>query len=187
MASYPISTTAYTSPNFSSTTNNVDEGKKSFLNAQKKIIFITVSIVLVLLGSVLNGLIIFLLRRNSHLLDIPANRILLNKAIIDFLTSFILLPYEMIAAVVGNYEGIRNIEFYLIFFTLNVGVHGAVIMSIDRLLAIIYPLRYYSFVTATRIRWILALNWLISFAVTVLLYTRHITSLVPTPNTCISL
>lgn len=166
--------TEHFAQNTSNNTSNVNE--RYLLLAQDKAIYITICVVQVLLGSVLNSCVIYLFQRNSHLLDIPANLILLNMSIVDFISCFLLLPCEMYVTLDGNNNhGISgNITHYFLFFTLNVSILGAVLMSVDRLLSVVYPLRYHALVTTSRIICILAFDWLLSFLLAVSLYTQHL-------------
>ena len=151
-------------------TSNMNE--RYLLLAQDKPIYITICVVQVLLGTILNSCVIYLFQRNSHLLDIPVNLILLNMSIMDFISCFVLIPCEMYVVLDNN--GIPgNIQYYLVFFALNVSLYGAVLMSVDRLLTVIYPLRYHIFVTTSRMMWILAFSWLLSFLSSMLLYARY--------------
>ena len=141
-----------------------------FLSSEDKTFFLTISVVQVVLGFILNGCVIYLFQRNCHLLDIPSNLILLNMSIMDFISCFLLLPYETYVILNGENGMLKNVPNIFLFFTLNASMHGAVFMSVDRLLTVIYPLRYYAIVTATRIRRILALNWFVSFVFSILLF-----------------
>ena len=159
------------SANTSNSTNNLNE--RDELADQKKAIYIIICVVQVLLGTVLNSCVIFLLKRNSHLLDIPANLILLNMSIVDFIVCFVLLPCEMYVVFIDNGFS-SNIPQYFMFFALSVSMFGVVLMSVDRLLTVIYPLRYHILMTTSRTIWLLAFDWSLSFVFTMLLYARHI-------------
>lgn len=144
-----------------------------FLASEDKMIYLTTSVIQVVLGSILNGCVIYLFKRNCHLLDIPSNLILLNMSIMDFISCFLLLPCETYLIVNKENGMLENVPYVVLFLTLNVSMHGAVLMSVDRLLTVIYPLRYYVIVTATRIRRILAFNWFLSFVFNILLFATY--------------
>ena len=159
------------SANSSNSTNNLNE--RDELIGQKKAIYIIICVVQVLLGTIFNSCVIYLFQRNSHLLDIPANLILLNMSIVDFILCFLLLPGEMYVVFTRN--GFSwNIPQYFMFFALSVSMFGVVLMSVDRLLTVIYPLRYHILMTTSRTVRILAFDWFLSFLFTMLLYARHI-------------
>ena len=149
----------------------------AFLASGDEIIYSTISVAQVLLGSILNGCVIYLFQRNCHLLEIPSNLILFNMSIMDFISCFFLLPYEIYMVVYKKYGMLDYVPKVILFFTLNVSMNGAVLMSVDRLLTIIYPLRYYTVVTATRIRRILAFIWFLSFFSCILLYLSIVHSI----------
>ena len=159
------------SANASNSSNNLNE--KDELVGQKKAIYIIICVVQVLLGTIFNSCVIYLFQRNCHLLDIPANLILLNMSIVDFILCLLLLPGEMCVVFTDN-GLLWNIPQYLLYFAMSVSMFGAVLMSVDRLLTVIYPLRYHILMTTSRTIWILAFDWSLSFLFTMLLYARHI-------------
>jgi hypothetical protein len=154
--------------NTSNSTSNLNE--RDLLVDHGYLIYVTICVVQVLLGSIFNSCVIYVFQRNSHLLDIPSNLILLNMAIVDFISCFILLPCEMYVVFA---ESSWSTPFYSMFFTLSVSILGAAVMSVDRLLAVIYPLHYHIFMTTSRIICILAFDWCLSLVFTILLYTRY--------------
>ena len=122
--------------------------------------FIIFSVLEIIAGSLLNGFVIFVLFSNHRLLEIPANVVLLSLTISDFFACSIVLPYHL-------YEILHLRETLvhqaLLLFAMTVGMFGIVLLTADRFVAVIWPLRYNPLVTLPRTRLVLIANWFVSF------------------------
>ena len=122
--------------------------------------FILFNVVEIVAGSLFNSLVILVLIFNRRLLEIPANVILLSLAISDLFACSMVLPYHL-------YEILNLRETLvhqaLLLFSMTVGMFGIVLLTGDRFMAIVWPLRYNRIVSLSRTRFVLVANWLFSF------------------------
>ena len=153
--------------------SNSNNEKILLLDSQEKAIYVTTCVIQMLLGFIFNGCVLYLFNRNSYLLDIPANLILRYMSITDFFTCVFLLPFEMCLALHKQHDRLDHIQYYVIFFTLNITMNGAVLMSVDRLLAVVYPLRYHVIMTISRVRRSFAFSCILSFLLCILLFVGN--------------
>ena len=138
-----------------------DTGPTKFTNAfmqdeGKRVIFVVMCTLQIVTGSLFNSLVLFVFFRNRYLLQTPSNHILLNLAITDFLACCFIVPGHMHTILTGYITSAYDIVLIL-FVTGSMG--GAVLMTVDRFLAIFHPLRYVCLVTTSRTRLALASNW----------------------------
>ena len=129
--------------------------------------FIVFTLLEISLGTWLNGFIIFVLFFNHHLLEIPANIVLLSLAISDFFSCGVVLPYHLYEII-----HLRETLFHqtLLLFSMTVGMIGILLLTGERFLSIICPLRYNALVTLSRTRSALTTSWLLCFVHSAIYY-----------------
>ncbi|XP_028392562.1 beta-3 adrenergic receptor-like [Dendronephthya gigantea] len=123
-------------------------------------ILVVLSVVQIISGTLFNGFVIIVLSIDRRLREVPANVILLSLAISDFLASAVVLPYHVYVGILHVNE--NDVHLTMLVFSLTVSMVGTVILTADRFLAIVYPLRYNILVTISRTRNALVSNWLLS-------------------------
>ncbi|XP_029936852.1 trace amine-associated receptor 13c-like [Myripristis murdjan] len=115
-----------------------------------------------LLTVALNVLVIISI---SHFrqLHTPTNLLLLSLAVSDLLCG-LLLPVEFLFAEACWLFGdlVCTLSFFLVFSVISVSVGNMVLISVDRYVAICYPLRYPTKMTHRRVQICVCLCWLIS-------------------------
>ena len=109
----------------------------------------------------------FVLFFNYRFLKSPANIVLPSLVISDFFACSIVLPYHLHEVLYGN-ETLVHQAFLL--FSMTVGMFGTVLLTADRFLAIILPLRYTLLVTTSKPRFVVIITWFISFAYSTVFY-----------------
>lgn len=129
--------------------------------------FLVLSLLQIITGSLFNGFVISLLLVNQRLREIPANVILLSLAISDFFACAVVLPYH-VYLVLHVYE--NRMHLTLLLFSMTVSMIGTVVLTADRFLAIVYPLRYNVLVTIRRTRYVLVSYWLLSILYATIFY-----------------
>lgn len=138
----------------------------SKMNQSMSILGVT-CVLQIVTGSLFNSLVLFVFFRNRYLLQTPSNHVLLNLAISDFFACCFVIPSHMYAILSGNRNHVYQ-SFLMFFVTVSMG--GAVIMTVDRFLAIFYPLRYLCFVTTSRTCLVIASNWSVSSVLSLIFF-----------------
>lgn len=92
---------------------------------------------------------------NYRFLKSPANIVLLSLVISDLLAGSIVLPYHLHKVSYGS-ETLAHQAFLL--FSMTVGMFGTVLVTADRFLAIILPLRYTLLVTTLKARFVVIIS-----------------------------
>lgn len=160
------------SVNVSTLSNPSKEYNGIIFSTDNKRVFIAISLFQIITGSLFNGLVLLLFFLNVHLLQIPSNLILLSLALSDFVACSLFVPYHLhvaLTSILYDHSDYLALSAFSIFVNMN----GAVIMTVDRFLAILYPMRYNTLVTSFRTRCILLFSWCIaSLFFTVILCTR---------------
>ncbi|KAM8745893.1 trace amine-associated receptor 3-like [Acanthopagrus schlegelii] len=134
---------------------------------------------------VLNLLVIISI---SHFrqLHTPTNLILLSLAVSDLLVGLVVMPPEII--LMQSCAFLDNLScalFYLFSFILiSASVGSMVLISVDRYVAICYPLRYSSMITPRRVQIYLSLCWFCSVTYNFMLLNDHL-SQIDLLNSCI--
>lgn len=160
---------AYDGPaNASLNTSNLSRMPRDFngkgLSTEYETAFTVASVLQIVTGSSLNGFVLLLLFLNIHLLQIPSNLILFNLALLDFLTCSLLLPYHLYMVLSGQLDAFKvHLHRVLLSFSIIANMNGAVIMTVDRYLAVFYSLRYTTLVTSSRTRCVLAISCGVAF------------------------
>lgn len=123
-----------------------------------------VSAVQIAIGGFFNGLVIFLLSTNRHLLRIPSNVILLSLSIWDFFACLVVVPCNIHVMYTYDRKSVQHFAlFALLCFSILGSMFGAVTITVDRYLACVHPFTYNTLVTAPRICYVFVLNCTISF------------------------
>ncbi|XP_073331835.1 trace amine-associated receptor 13c-like [Pagrus major] len=136
-----------------------------------------------LLTVVLNLLVIISI---SHFrqLQTPTNLILLCLAVSDLLVGLVVMPPEIIMWQSCTYLDVSCALFYLFSFTLTSASFGSmVLISVDRYVAICYPLRYSSLITPRRVQICVSLCWFCSVTYSLMLLKDHL-SQIDLMNSC---
>ncbi|NP_001243271.1 odorant receptor 106-10 [Danio rerio] len=125
---------------------------------------ILISYMFILLG---NGINLCIISTDRHLHK-PMYILICNLAVVDIMYSST-CSTTMISVLLAE---IKTVSYYscisrTYFFNLGdlTECMALTLMAIDRLIAINLPLRYHSFVTNSRILWLIFLTWIFSFAV----------------------
>lgn len=162
---------AYLSPfvsyrNVSLSARNLSTSTMEFdpsFSKEHKVILGVLSLLQIVIGSLFNGLVILVLALNAYLLQIASNLILLSLTVSDLVACCIVAPYHLYFLLSGSHTSVENYIYQsLLLFSVTVSMNGVVIMTVDRFIAIFYPLRYNSLVTRARTRYVLAINWCIA-------------------------
>lgn len=133
---------------------------------------VLIGIVLILLtvatagGNILIGLAILLVRRLRN----PANLLLLNLALSDFLISLLVLPFAIIYQLTGYWPFSQNVcEVYIVCDVLlcTASILSLCAISVDRYLAITRPLTYASNRTTRRMIFMITVCWLLAGLISV--------------------
>ncbi len=133
-----------------------------------------VALCFILLGLPSNLLIIFGIIR-QRLYTQPTYILLLNLAVSDLLVCLCVLPFTVISGfsrefILGSNDKIRcRVCQTGTFLTLFAGfcLHCLAVLSIDRLIFIKYPLRYFHLVTVRRTAIVLVVLWLLNFVLSI--------------------
>ncbi|KAM8745903.1 trace amine-associated receptor 13c-like [Acanthopagrus schlegelii] len=124
---------------------------------------------------VLNLLVIISI---SHFrqLQTPTNLILLSLAVSDLLVGLVVMPPEIIMMQSCAFlDKLSCALFYLFSFILtSASVGSMVLISVDRYVAICYPLRYSSMITPRRVQIYLSLCWFCSVTFNFMLLKDHL-------------
>ena len=129
--------------------------------------FIIISLLQIITGSLFNGFVASLLLINHRLLEVPANVILLSLGISDLFACAVVLPYNLYATLRPKES---HIQHTLLLFSLTVSMIGTIILSADRFVAVVYPLRHKVLVTQRRTRYVLGSKWLFSLVYSAIFY-----------------
>ena len=114
-----------------------------------------------------NNLLIVVSIWRQHLYREPTYILLLNLALIDLLLCFFLMPSPVVSGLAGEFVFGRNdvtrckvcqMGIVLPLFV-ELTIHTLVLLSLDRLIFIKYPLKYHKFVTAKRVIIIVFIIW----------------------------
>lgn len=133
--------------------------------------FAVVNVCQIVFGSLLNGMILFLLIRNFYLLKVLANVILLNLAISDFLACLCLRPYNAYQALSGKYFlDYSDIQKTFLYLTIIASMMLAIIMTLDRYILIVFPIRYHLIVKTARIIYAVLFAWCSALAMSLSIY-----------------
>ena len=118
-----------------------------------------VSLVQIVVRGFVNGLLIFLLSTNRHLLRIPSNVILLTLSIWDFFACLVVVPYNIHVMYTYDRKSVQHFTlFALLCFSMVSSMFGAVTITVDRYVACVHPFTYNTPVTASRICYVFVLN-----------------------------
>ena len=127
----------------------------------------TIMLFFFLLGVPGNGLIIFSIIRN-RLYEQPTLLLLLNLALVDFMTSIIILPPIIITGIAGEYifggsDYIRckvcELGLFIVLFSL-ANIFTLALLSVDRLILIRIPLKYHKIMTLKLTVFLVLLIWI---------------------------
>ncbi|TPP65645.1 5-hydroxytryptamine receptor 1A-alpha [Fasciola gigantica] len=117
-------------------------------------------------GNILIGLAILLVRRLRN----PANLLLLNLALSDFLISLLVLPFAIIYQLTGYWPFSQNVcDVYIVCDVLlcTASILSLCAISVDRYLAITRPLTYASKRTTRRMIFMIGTCWLLAGLISV--------------------
>lgn len=131
-------------------------------------ILLALSVIQIISGTLFNGFVIIVLTVDRRLREVPANAMLLSLAISDFFACAVVLPYHVYVGILHVNQ--NEVHLTMLAFSLTVSMVGTVILTGDRFLAIVYPLRYNIFVTITRTRNVLISNWFLSSTYSVIFW-----------------
>jgi hypothetical protein len=129
--------------------------------------FVVLSLVQIVTGSLFNGFVIMVLFINYRLLQVPAHFILLSLAISDFFACVVVLPYHVYLILHINETQLHHT---LLLFSMTLSMAGTIALTVDRFLAVFYPLRYNVLVTMKRARYVVASCWVISILYSAFFY-----------------
>ncbi|XP_042349198.1 trace amine-associated receptor 13c-like [Plectropomus leopardus] len=109
-------------------------------------------------------------------LHTTTNLLLLSLAVSDFLVGLIVMPAEIILAETCWFLGdlICAVYYLLPFIIVSASVESMVLISVDRYVAICYPLHYPNKVTFKRVRLAISLCWICSLLVSIVILYDHL-------------
>ncbi|KAM9358410.1 trace amine-associated receptor 1-like [Symphorus nematophorus] len=112
-------------------------------------------------------------------LHTPTNLILLSLAVSDLLVGLAVMPGAIINLQSCSFVNKISCAFsYLLSFTLtSASVGNMVLISVDRYVAICYPLRYSSMITPSRVKICVSLCWFCSVVYNVLILKDHLSQI----------
>ncbi|XP_071490705.1 galanin receptor type 2-like [Diadema antillarum] len=89
-----------------------------------------------------------------------------NLAIADFLTSILLVPHPGVNSIPNSWTGAlfcKAVEGkYLIWTTITASIYSLVSVSVDRFVAVVYPIHYKRFINSRLVNLIVGLIWVVS-------------------------
>lgn len=122
---------------------------------------VTVSTLQSIIGSVANIITLITILLNRRLHHVPSNLLILNLAMVDLLSCAIFLPFHVHNLVQERLSKILRFAYHtLCLFHIFCNGNAVFAITIDRFIAIAYPLRYKSLVTHQRSVLVIFLSWL---------------------------
>ncbi|KAF7261904.1 hypothetical protein EG68_00912 [Paragonimus skrjabini miyazakii] len=117
-------------------------------------------------GNLLIGLAILLVRRLRN----PANLLILNLALADFLISVLVLPFAIAYQLKGYWpfgQQVCNVFLLLDVLLCTASILNLCAISVDRYLAITKPLNYAASRTSKRMLWMIIICWLMAALISI--------------------
>ena len=148
------------------------EFSPNFSLAETKILT-AISTIQLLSGISLNFMAFLILVTNSGLLlRVPANRILCSLMVNDILSCIVFLPYHtyLFKQECQTFTEIQICRSAAAFFS-TWSVMNSLAITVDRFLAILYPLRYNTFIVVLKIRLVVVFSVTVASVFTVALFT----------------
>lgn len=115
---------------------------------------------LMLISILGNALVLAAVKRTPSI-HLPSMNLLCSLAVSDLLVGLIVQPLY-IANTLTNIHSLRLVAGMMAFFVCGVSLDTITAISVDRLIALLYHLRYASLVTNSRVRYTVVMIWLIN-------------------------
>ena len=156
--------------NFTDTNNDHTESSHSGEENERTITIINsaLNVPLILMSILGNGLVVVIIMKNRSLQS-PSMTFLFSLALSDLLVGLVAQPLYIANTLTTNIHFLRLATGMMAFFLCGVSLDTVTAISVDRLMALTYHLRYPSLVTPNRVRYTIMLIWL-SKALTSSLY-----------------
>lgn len=134
-------------------------------------ILILISLLQTLTGSFLNTLVLLLLGCNTRLFQLPSNIVLLSLVVSDLISCSLFLPYHIFILRSFCYSRVQH-EAYQVAaaFCTTACVNNVLLMTLDRFLAVVYPLRYNGLSRSSRIHKAVLIVWCTTLCFTLVVY-----------------
>ncbi|XP_022783365.1 adenosine receptor A2b-like [Stylophora pistillata] len=156
--------------NFTDMNNDHTESSHSGEENERTITIINsaLNVPLILMSILGNGLVVVIIMKNRSLQS-PSMTFLFSLALSDLLVGLVAQPLYIANTLTTNIHSLRLATGMMAFFLCGVSLDTVTAISVDRLMALTYHLRYPSLVTPNRVRYTIMLIWL-SKALTSSLY-----------------
>ncbi|KAK2814446.1 hypothetical protein Q5P01_000452 [Channa striata] len=138
---------------------------KKHTRPQSESMLIYVLMSFISLFTVVLNLLVIISISHFRQLHTPTNLLLLSLAVSDFLVGFLVMPFHILLTEPCWFLGdlVCVLYYCLTFITVYASVLNMVLISVDRYVAICYPLHYSTRITQRRVRICVLLCWIYSF------------------------
>uniref|UniRef100_A0A674AEU2 G-protein coupled receptors family 1 profile domain-containing protein n=1 Tax=Salmo trutta TaxID=8032 RepID=A0A674AEU2_SALTR len=147
-------------------------------------IYITLYIFILLISAVTVFLNVLVIISVSHFkkLHTPTNLLILSLAVTDFLVGLIVIPVGTVAIMescwfYGKYFCV--ISLYINYLCLSLSLGNLVLISVDRYVAVCYPLLYHTKITITRIIGCISITWCCCITYNAVILNNYVNIKVP--------
>ncbi len=121
------------------------------------------------IGNLISLLTIFFTKQLNR---VPSNLLILNLGVSDLITCLVFLPFHIHNLLQASLD--ENMRFYyhaLCLFHVFSNGNAILVITIDRFIAVSYPLRYRSFVTKRRAFQVIFLSWIMPLSFSIAFFT----------------